>query len=189
MTIFNTDGTPYKVSGTLRQLIPDSPTHERFQEWDAETIRLGGTPLLYYEVFIPSQHVDPQYHEARTKLWTQHPVEIFAVYDPIPSEMAQGLFGIDSPQDQMTFMCNYRDTLDRIGHLPVIGSRIHAPHLREEWEIIDRKLGDFHRWKVYRLEIHCQRFQENLTTGEGKVTASKPDADFKIAGSKKFDID
>lgn len=181
MTICNPDGTPFKVSGTLSQLLPDSPSHERFNEWDAEVIRIGGTPLLYYEVFIPSQHIDKLYHESRTKLWTQHPVELFAVYDPIPSQMEVGLFGIDSPDD-IIFYANYRAVLDVLGHLPVIGSRIHTPHLREDWEVIDRKLGDFHRWKVYRIEMHCRRFQESLTTGEGKVTQAKPSPSFRIDG-------
>ena len=181
MTIRRPDGRPYQVSGTLNQLLPDSPSHDLFNEWDSEAIRLGGTPLLYYEMFIPSQHIDKLYHESRTKIWTQHPVELFGIYEPIPSQMASGLFGIDSPDDIVLYT-NYRDILNRIGHLPVIGSRIHTPHLREDWEIIDRKLGDFHRWKVYRMEIHCRRFQESLTTGEGKVTQAQPSPSFQIDG-------
>jgi hypothetical protein len=179
MVIRNPDGTVYKPAGTLSQLIPDSPTHDLFDLWDQEVIKLGGSPLLYYEVIIPQSAIDKQYIEARTKLWTQHPVEIFAVYDPVPSPLDQGLFGIDGPTD-MVFYTNYRATLNAIGHLPIIGSRIWSPHLRENWEVIDRKLGDFYRFNVFRCEIHCKRFQETLTTGEGQVTqqTQPPDQQF-----------
>lgn len=169
MVIRNTDGTAYKASGTLSQLIPDSPSHELFNSWDKELIRAGGSPLLYYEVIIPSNSIDPLYVESRSKLFSTYPIEIFAIYDPIASQFNQGVFGADGP-DQMTFYVNYSDAIDRIGHLPVIGSYIFSPHLREHWEILDRKLADFHRWKVYHVEIHCQRFQESLTQSEGKVT-------------------
>jgi len=180
MAIYNKNGTRYKTTGELSQLVPDSPSHDLFNLWDQEGIRAGGTPLLYYEVFIPKSTIDKIYLESRDKLWSQHPVEIWGVYDPVPSMLDQGLFGIDGP-DTIVFYTNYQDTLSKLGHLPIIGSRIFTPHLRENWEVVDRKLGDFHRWKVYRVEIHCQRFQENLTTGEGRVTHdSDPSPSFEI---------
>ena len=173
MAIRNTDGTIYKTSGSLSQLIPDSPTNELFNKWDQETIHLGGSPVLYYEVFIPRSGIDNLYIESRNKMWSQTPVELFAVYEPIPSQLNQGLFGIDGP-DVLVLSVNYTEIVDTLGHLPIIGSRIFTPHLRENWEIIDRKLGDFYRWKVYSLQIHCQRFQETLTTGEGRVSQGPP---------------
>lgn len=169
MVLYNKDGTVYKPVGELSQLVPDSPSHELFDKWDQEIIRAGGTPLLYYEVFIPTNNVDPIYMESRDKLWSQQPIELWGVYDPIPSQLDQGLFGIDGP-DTMIFYTNYKYTIDAVGHLPNVGARIFTPHLKENWEIVDRKLNDFHRWKVYRIEIHCQRFQESYTTGEGKVS-------------------
>ena len=180
MPIYRPDGTPYTALGSLNQIQPDSPSHDFFQSWDAEIIELGGSPLLYYEVIIPSASIDMQYLESRNKLWSQHPTENFGVYDPIPSETSMTMFGADSPNDSMVFYCNYKDTLSRIGHLPMIGSRLYTPHLRENWEIVNRKLGDFHRWKVYRIEIYCVRWQENLTTGEGKVAQGTPSPGFKI---------
>lgn len=182
MVIRNTDGSVYKSSGSLVQLDPDSPAHELFNKWDVETIHLGGTPLLYYELFIPSSSIDPIYLESRGKMWTQHPTQLYAIYDPIQSTFDVGPFGADGPDD-ITFYTNYKETLGILGHLPVIGSRIYSPHLRENWEVINRKLNDFHRWKVYRCEIYCRRFQENLTTGEGKVTQDDP------APTPSFNID
>ena len=138
MAIYRPDGTPYKTLGSLNQIQPDSPSHDLFQSWDAEITRLGGSPLLYFEMFIPAAGIDEQYMETRNPVWSQHPTEIFGTYDPIPSELSMGMFGVDSPNDTMTFYCNYKDTLSRIGHLPIIGSRIYTPHLRENWEIINR---------------------------------------------------
>ena len=113
-------------------------------------------------------------------MWSQDPVELFAWYEPIPAQLNQGLFGIDGP-DVLVLSVNYQELVDRLGHLPIIGSRIYTPHLRENWEVIDRKLGDFYRWKVFRLQIHCQRFQESLTTGEGRVSqGDTPKPSFKI---------
>ena len=181
--IRNPDGSIYKSSGSLTQLDPCGPSHELFNRWDVETIRLGGSPLLYYELFIPSSSIDPIYLESRGKMWSQHPAQLYAIYDPIGSTFESGIFGVDGPVD-MTFFANYRETLSILGHLPVIGSRIYTPHLRENWEITHRKLNDWHRWKVYRIEIYCKRFQETLTTGEGKVTQDDPapQPDFKIEG-------
>lgn len=169
MALYNKDGSVYKPSGTLNQLAPESPSHDLFNLWDQEAIKLGGSPIFYYEVIIPSNTIDEQYIESRGKLFSQHPTELFAIYDPVPSQMSQGLFGIDGP-DEMVFYVNYKATLDTLGHLPTVGSRIFSPHLRENWEITSRRLGDFHRWKVYRIEISCVRFQETLTNNKGKVT-------------------
>lgn len=179
MALRNKDGSIYKTSGSISQLVPDSPSHDLFNLWDQESIKAGGSPILYYEVIIPRNSVDPLYLESRDKLWTQTPIELFAVYDPIPSQMFQGTEGIDGP-DTIVFYTNYKYTIDTLGHLPIVGSRIYTPHLRENWEVIDRKLGDFYRWKIYRIEIHCKRFQETLTTGEGQVTQGTPSPSFEI---------
>jgi hypothetical protein len=35
-------------------------------------------------------------------------------------------------------------------------------------------------WGALRLELICQRFQEDVVTGEGKVTEKQPDIKIKI---------
>ena len=82
-------------------------------------------------------------------------------------------FGIDSTEE-MTFELNYRATLREIGHPPKIGSILFTPHLRENWVIIQRNLNEFKLWTALRLELICQKFQESVTTGEGKVTQKQP---------------
>ena len=87
------------------------------------------------------------------------------------------MFGIDSP-DEMVFEVNFKATVDAIGHPPKVGSRIFTPHKREDWRIIQRNAGEFKLWGEIRMQILCERYQESVTTGEGKVTQKKPD--FKI---------
>jgi hypothetical protein len=174
MAIFNPDGTQYQVTGDMRQFDPNSPDHCLFAMWDEELIKISGTPLFYYEVFIQDQTIDPIYWEDRGKIWSSQPITLYGYYEPIPSQNAMTQFGIDAP-DEMKFELNYKATLRDVGHPPKIGSRIFSPHLSENWKIIQRNLGEFKKWGVIRLELICQRFQESLTTGEGNITQDEPD--------------
>lgn len=178
--IRNPDGTPYKVLGSTQQFDPESSQHDLFNDWDQEALQRGGSPLYYYEMLVQPQTVDPIYLEDRGKLFTNHPVMLWCTYEPIPSQNLLNQFGIDAP-DEMKFELNYRAVLRAIGHPPKLGSRLYSPHLRENWVIVQRNLGEFKMWGALRLELICQRFQESLTTGEGKVTQKQPDVKIKIA--------
>ena len=175
--LYNLNGTPYQVVGSLQQFDPTNPEHNLFNLWDEEIIKIGGSPIFYYEVFIQSQTVDPLYQEDRGKIWSTVPVQLYAYYDPVEQQNFQTAFGIDSP-DELIFELNYRATLNALGHPPKVGSRIYTPAKRENWEIIQRKVGEFRLWGELRLKLHCQRFQESTTTGEGNVKQATPD--FKI---------
>lgn len=175
--IRNPDGTPYRVTGSIQQFDPDDPQHELFNLWDEEAILRGGSPIFYYEVLIQPQTVDPLYLEDRGKLFSSQPVQLWCTYEPVASQNVMNPFGIDS-LEEMKFELNYRAVLKAVGHPPKIGSRLYTPHLRQDWEIIQRNLGEFKLWGALRLELICKRFPESLTTGEGKVTQKKPD--FKI---------
>lgn len=178
MGIQNPDGTPYQLGG-IEQFNPCDPQHELFNLWDQEAIRQGGSPVLYYEVIISPQAIDPTYPEARGKLFSQFPISLYCNYDPQSSQNLLNAWGIDAP-DEIQLEFNYRDVLQKIGHPPKIGSRIFTPHLRENWVIIQRNLGEFKMWGALRLTIIAQRFQESLTTGEGKVTQKNPHPKYKI---------
>lgn len=181
MAINNPDGSTYHPTGTLQQFDPQSLEHELFNIWDQEAIEIGGTPLFYYQVFINVNNIDEIYMEARDKLWSQHPICLHGYYDPIPSQNAMGAFGIDSP-DEIMFEFNYRHVLKILGHAPKIGARIFTPHKGENWVVKQRNVEVFKLWGELRLQVMCDRFQESLTTGEGKVTQRQPD--FKINSVK-----
>lgn len=179
MPLKNLDGTPYQLRGSVQMYDPCDRTHDLFNLWDQEAIKRGGIPLYYYEVIITQNMIDPIYLEARNKLFSNNPVQLWCTYEPIPSQNLVNQFGIDAP-DEMKFELNYRSTLQSVGHPPKIGSRIFTPHLRENWVVIQRNLGEFKMWGALRLELICQRFQEDVVTGDGKVTQKEPDLKIKI---------
>lgn len=175
----NLDGTPYSLGGTVQTFDPDDRTHDLFNLWDQEAIMRGGSPIFYYGVIITQNMIDPIYLEARNKLFSPIPVQLWATYDPIASQNFINQFGIDGP-DEIKFELNYRATLKAIGHPPKIGSRIYTPHLRENWEVIQRNLGEFKLWGALRLELICKRFQETVTTSAGNVTEKSPNLKVNI---------
>jgi hypothetical protein len=177
MAIKNPDGSLYKPTGTLQQFDPESLEHDLFNIWDQEVIEVGGTPLFYYDVFINVNNIDELYVEARDKIYSQNPVQIYGYYEPIPSSNNMGVFGIDSP-DEIMFEFNYRHVLRTLGRAPKIGARIFSPHKKENWMVMQRNVEVFKLWGELRLQVMCVRFQESLTTGNGKVTNREPD--FKI---------
>jgi len=178
MAILNTDGTKLQVTGTLQQFDPENPEHDLFNLWDQEVIEIGGSPMFYHDLFINVNNIDELYVEARDKLWSEHPICIHGYYDPKPSENMMGMFGIDSPMLETMFEFNYKHVLTQIGHAPKIGARIYTPHKRENWVIVQRNVEVYQMWGEIRLQVLCNRFQESLTTGEGKVTQREPD--FKL---------
>jgi hypothetical protein len=175
--IYRTDGRPYAVTGSRQQFDDGLPEHDLFHIWDEESIRIGGSPIFYYELFIDTNNVDPLYLESRTKLFNPHAVQLYGVYEPVPSQNMQTAFGIDSP-DEMIFEFNYRAVLRDLGHVPKIGSRLFTPFLKENWVIIERKTGEMKMYGVVRLQCICQRFQEDSVSGTS-VNKSQ-DVDYKI---------
>lgn len=178
MTIRNSDGSPYKLSGEIVQFDDKNPEFELFNLLDEEVIRIAGSPLYYYEVFITTNDINELYLEARSKLWSPCPKCLYGYYDPITSSNQLGMFGIDSP-DEIMFELNYRSVLKTLGHVPKIGSRIFSPHKSENWVIAQRNVEVFKMWGELRLQLLCIRFQESLTTGEGKVVKDNP-VNYKI---------
>jgi hypothetical protein len=174
MTLRKPDGTEYVASGCRQQFNPDAPEHQLFNFWDEEAIEIGGSPLFYYEIFIPTAKIDRLYLECRAKLFNNFPVTLYCTYDPQPQTKTRGPFGWDSMQDY-TFELNYKHTLKLLGHPPKIGSRLYTPHLGEDWVLVNTKTSEYKMWGNVRLQLICQRFQENLTTGEGKITSVRPE--------------
>jgi hypothetical protein len=166
--IKNCDGTPYKLTNSLDTFDPKSQEHFLLNSFDSELIQIAGTPILYYELFIQRQTIDYLYREDRGKIWSTSPVTLRGYYEPIPSQNYLNMFGIDAP-DEVQFLFNYRDVLKAIGHPPKLGSRIYSVQKGENWEIMQRNVGEFFLWGELRLVLITRRFQESVTTGEGRV--------------------
>lgn len=179
--IHNPDGSVYAPTGTLQQFDPDNREHDLFNLYDQEVIEIAGSPLEYYDIFINLSSIDELYIESRDKLWSQHPVCLFGYYDPKPTSNHMSMFGIDSP-DEMMFEFNYRHVLKTLGKPPKIGAIIFSPHKGEYWQVVQRNVEVFKLWGELRLQVMCTRFQESLTTGEGRVTRRA--AGFKVNSVK-----
>lgn len=171
--IRNPDGTPYRASGEYKHFNPTQPEHCLFNSLDQEAIEIGGSPIYYYEALLQQSTIDPLYLEDRGKLYSIHPITLYATYEPITAGNTISVFGIDAP-DEMKFELNYRAVLKKLGHPPKLDSRIYTPHKGEDWRIIHRQVGEFKMWGEIRLILICKRFQESVTTGEGRVTEPKP---------------
>jgi len=177
--ILNPDGTPFKASGTLQQFNPNNPNHLLFNKLDSEVIRLGGSPLLYYECLIQFQTMDKLYFEDRGKLWAPIPVTFYGTYEPIEPENPSTVIGVEGGGDLM-FECNYRAVWDAVGHMPKWGSRIHTPHMNENWVVVNTRVAQFNYWGVYHLQIICERFRESLTTGESEISQAKAKPGYSV---------
>lgn len=177
MPIYRPDGSTYQTKGSVQQFDPKGSANELFNRYNKEIIEIGGSPIFYHELFIPSQSIDKLYIESRSKMWSQHPIEVMASYEPLAPQLRMSLFGPDGHSESMVFYTNYQHFLERVGHPPVIGSRIYTPQMKENWEVLDRRTGGFQNWGIVVLEIHCKLFQESLTTGEGRVSQPKQDYD------------
>ena len=178
--IKNCDGTPYKLSCSLDTYDPNNPEHFLLNSFDSELVQIAGTPILYFEVFIQRQTIDPLYREDRGKLFSNNPITLHGYYEPIPSQNYMNMFGIDAPEE-VQFQFNARAVLKAIGHPPKIGSRLYTPHKGENWVVIQRNYGDFFLWGEMRMTIIAQKFQESVTTGEGRVTQGTTNIQQKIS--------
>jgi hypothetical protein len=173
MPLLTPDGKPYRAAGTLQQFDPDDTQHILFNIWDEDAIRQGGSPIYYYEKHISPSMIDPDYIEARGALVSEKGIELWANYEPLAAQNAMGAFGFDS-LNEVVFECNARAVTRAIGHMPKIGSRIHTPHLGEDWEIIQRNLGEFKMWGALRVQLIARQWQESVTMQAGRATQNKP---------------
>jgi hypothetical protein len=174
MTIYNKDGTPFRPVGSVVQFDPESPDHALFNSFDQEAIKIGGSPLFYYELFIQFQTIDKLYLEDRGKLWSPIGIQLHGYYEPLEPQNPSTQFGIDGVGDVL-FECNYRAVLEAIGHQPKRGSRIQTPHLNEFWVVVDTRLTQFQLWGALHIQLICERFQESTTTGDSNSPPPKPD--------------
>ena len=173
MAIYNKDGSVFQTKGAIKAYDPSNPAIDLLNSYNAEAIKMGGSPLYYYEVLIQMNTVDRLYIEDRGKLFATEPKIIYGLYEPLEQKNASGMFGIDGMGEVM-FECNYASVIEIIGKLPIRGSRIYTPHLQENWIIVDVKLTQFNLWSAFHVNITCERFQESLTTMDGEVTKNKP---------------
>jgi hypothetical protein len=184
MTLLNQNGTPYKLKGSMQQFDPAGKVHSLLDTYDEEWIKITGSPVEYYEILIQMQTVDPIYLEDRGRLYSPVPMQLWAVYEPPQQQSMSGIFGIDTPDEEIILEMNYRAVLRDLGHQPKIGSRVFTPHRGENWVIIDYRLDQFKLWGAIRLQLHCKKYQETSSASNGEV---QQQPDFKITDYAKLE--
>ena len=97
MTIYKCTGEPYTVTSSLAEFDPANPDIDLMQELDAEQIMLGGSPIMYFEIFIQFQTVDLLYREDRGKIWASQYTMLYGTYDPQASQNYQNMFRDKQP--------------------------------------------------------------------------------------------
>lgn len=157
-----TDGQPYRTAGKNQLYNPNSNLHKLFNIWDEAAIQQGGSPIYYYEMYLPLGEIDKVHGEARGKIYSPNPIELWANYEPIASQNYISEYGLISNND-VIFELNVKAALQKVGHMPKIGSRIYTPHLGENWRVIQRNLGEFKMWGALRLLLICTTWQGSVT--------------------------
>lgn len=181
MVIKREDGSDF-TTGQFQVFDPNSTKYDLFNSYDEELIRISGSPIFYYEIFIQFDTVDKLYLEDRNKIFSNFPIRLYGLYEPPEQVNNSTLFAIDNPDESIVIEMNYKAVLRDLGHPPKVGSRIYTPHRGENWIVIDRKLTVFQQWGAMHVALTCKKFQETTTTGEGNVTQAKPDVSI-IPGS------
>lgn len=172
MVIKNPDGTPYELS-CFKFFDKTASFHNLFNDYNQELAKIGGSPIYYYEAIIPPSTIDPVYWESRGMLYSDQYVVFHAYYEPFMMKY-QDMFALHPGTDTQIFKASYNEVISAIGHPPKLDSRIYTPHKGENWKIVNCITGGYEYWGELTIEIICDKFQENLETGEGQVTSNNP---------------
>lgn len=174
MALLGNDGRPYQPLGKLAAYNPNSAQNKLFSQFDAEAIRLGGSPILYYECLIQFSTLDKLYMEDRGKVFSPCPIQLYAYYEPPDQVASSGIFGVDTPDMEAIFETNSDATIAAIGHPPKVGSRIYTPHLCEDWVLVDRRQAEFKGWGALHYILHCTKWLPNRTDQTDRFTHNNP---------------
>lgn len=127
----------------------------------------AGFPIVVTGVLKPDTKVERLYLEDGCKVFnSQTPILLYGFYD-YPSEgNYMNMFGIDAP-DEMEIEFNEENVLKKLGMLPEIATVLRIEDAT--WTVIQRKRIYNRFIGRYRLSLTVTRYQESVTTGEGKV--------------------
>lgn len=170
--IRNSDGTPYRLNADINQYNPSAPEHDLFNIWDEDAIRRGGSPVYYYDILLQPQTTDHFYKEDRGKLFSPTYTELYCTYEVQASQNYVNQFGTDCT-NTVILEFNYRAVLRALGRPPKVGAKIYTPHLKEYWKVLQRNAGEFKMWGILRLQLLCQKWQNDAVTGG--FTGNVPD--------------
>ena len=125
----------------------ESKDIELFNSVDAEVIKLSGSKLYYYKVYV-NDNYDKVYLEERNKVVSKDPIIVWANYDPRPIEESVSEFGLELTNDQV-FVFN-KSYIDReLNRAPQPGDIVESPFQNIKYEIFEVQEDSFEVYGVY----------------------------------------
>lgn len=159
---------PYQLLGTLNQF-PENGNTQADQalmcRYNSEITTVGGADVYYYQLHIGTTKIDKLYVECRSKIYSQTPVALKAVYEVSSIGLAATSFGLDlAGLDMVTFSLSNSDFLAANKNKPVVpGSLLYTAFRKQWYEINNFYITGFQKFNQVQLQIFATRLQENLT--------------------------
>ena len=138
---------------------PKNPDINLFNIVDDELIRLSGSKLEFYKIYVDHTDIDEVYQEIREKVISRQPVTVFGHYEPSVLQENLTEFGIEVTNDQV-FVFNKSYIQQKVGRRPKEGDII-KPHFQDQkYEIYQVQEDSFEAYGVYHLSCYAKLLRD-----------------------------
>jgi hypothetical protein len=138
---------------------PQNPDINLFNIVDDELIRLSGSKLEFYKLYVNKLDFDEVYQEVREKVVSRQPLTVFGHYEPTVLQENLTEFGIEITNDQV-FIFNKSYINQRIHRDPIPGDVI-KPHFQDQrYEIYQVQEDSFESYGVYHLSCYAKLLRD-----------------------------
>jgi len=147
------------VDSELNLFDQNNPDINLFNFVDEEHIRLSGSKMRIYKFFRDSNY-DDVYLEARNKVVSKTPIEVYGYYEPRVLEENLSEFGIELTDDQL-FSFNKSYVERRLSRTLHPGDIIEPLFQDRKYEIFEVQEESFEIYGVYHLICHCRILRDS----------------------------
>ena len=147
------------VDSELNLFDQNNPDINLFNLVDDENIRLSGSKLNIYKFFRDSNY-DEVYLEARNKVISKTPIEVYGFYEPKLLEENLSEFGIELTDDQM-FSFNKSYVERKLSRSLHPGDVIEPLFQDRKYEVFEVQEESFEIYRVYHLICHCRLLRDS----------------------------
>ena len=147
------------VDSELNLFDQSNPDIHLFNFVDEEHIRLSGSKMRIYK-FLRDSNYDEVYMEARNKVISKTPVEVYGFYEPRVLEENLSEFGIELTDDQL-FSFNKSYIERKMSRTLHPGDIIEPVFQNRKYEIFEVQEESFEIYGVYHLICHCKILRDS----------------------------
>ena len=147
------------VDSELNLFDQNNPDINLFNLVDDENIRLSGSKLNIYKFFRDSNY-DEVYLEARNKVISKTPIEVYGFYEPKLLGENLSEFGIELTDDQM-FSFNKSYVERKLSRSLHPGDVIEPLFQDRKYEVFEVQEESFEIYGVYHLICHCRLLRDS----------------------------